>query len=419
MSTVIDPQPTSAAAPGGRLLLSGLLRRDALDGAGQALGRVIDVIVRLREDDYPAVTGLVASIGGRHLFVPATEIVTWDSRHIELASARLDLRPFERRVGEVLLHGDVLGHRLVDIEQPRLVTAHDVEFGRTKVGWIAKAVDIAPRGLLHLRRGHTWRDWSGFEALIGHDGSAPSRLRLGRLHRLKPAQLADIIEEASDSEQQELLSRVHAHPELEADVFEELDEDEAGDLLEARTDAQIADVLSRMRSEDAADALLDLPQERRMPVLGLLPKLVRERITILLGYQEATAGGLMGVDYLSFPPTSTVADAIRAISQATRIQQPEAIMVAFCHDEQRRLVGAVNLVALLQSDPRATLGAVADPHPVHVHADADLPEVTLAMADYNLIVLPVVDEHDRLIGVLTCDNVLEAAVADEWRRRRP
>ena len=62
MSNVTDPHPTPAAAPGGRLLLSGLLRRDALDGAGQGLGRIIDVIVRLREDDYPAVTGLVAKV---------------------------------------------------------------------------------------------------------------------------------------------------------------------------------------------------------------------------------------------------------------------------------------------------------------------------------------------------------------------
>jgi CBS domain-containing protein len=415
MTDVTEPQPTPAAKLGGTLLLSALAGRTALDAAGQGLGRLRDVIVRLSDDGYPAVTGLVAHIGGRELFVPAAEILAWDDQRLELASARLDLRPFERRPGEVLLRGDVLGHRLVDVEQSRLVTSHDVQLTRIGDGWVATAVDIHPRGLLRRRSGHTWRDWSSVEALIGHDGSLPSRSRMGGLRRLKPAQLADLIEEASEREQHELLSRVHAHPDLEADVFEELDEDQASDLLEARTDDQIADVLAHMRSDDAADALLDLPQERRQGVLNLLPDLQRQKITILLGYQEATAGGLMSIDYLSVPLTSTAADAIRAVSQATRMQ-PEAIVVVFCHDQDQRLAGSVSLVALVQSAPALTMEALADPNPVHVHPDADLTEITRAMADYNLLVLPVLDHDDHQIGVLTIDDILEAAIAPERRR---
>jgi len=170
-----------------------------------------------------------------------------------------------------------------------------------------------------------------------------------------------------------------------------------------------------MRSDDAADALLDLPQERRQPVLDLLPDLQRQKITILLGYQEATAGGLMGVEYLSVPSTSTVAGVLRAVGEA-RQMQPEAIVVAYCHDENQRLVGAVSVVALLQADPQAVMHALADPEPVHVHPDADLSEITRAMADYNLLVLPVLDHDDHQIGVLTIDDILEAAIAPERRR---
>ena len=417
MTGVTEPQPTPTTRLPGVLLLSALLRRTAVDGAGHGLGRLSDIIVRLREGDYPAVTGLVANVGGRELFIPADEIVAWDDQHLELASARLDLRPFERRTGEVLLSGDILGHRLVDVEEPGLVTAHDVQITRAGDGWVVTAVDIHPRGRLRRRTGHTWRDWSGFEALIGHDGSLASRTPLGGMRRLKPAELADIIEGASDNEQHELLTRVHAHPELEADVFEELDEDQASDLLEARTDAQIADVLGRMRADDAADALLDLPQDRRLAVLGLLPDIQRQKITVLLGYQETTAGGLMSVDFLLVPATTSVAAALGAVRTATQMQH-EAIVVVFCHDEERRVVGAVSLVALVQGDPAATLADLADPDPVHVHPDADLNEITFAMSDYNLLVLPVLDQDDHLIGVLTSDDILEAAIAPEWRRRR-
>jgi hypothetical protein len=415
MTDVTQPDSDPTAKLSGTLQLSALVRRNALDAAGQGLGRLSDVIVRLSDHGYPAVTGLVAHIGGRDLFVPASDILAWDDQRLELASARLDLRPFERRPGEVLLRGDVLGHRLVDVEQSRMVTAHDIQLRRIGDGWVATAVDIHPRGLLRRRSDHTWRDWSSVEALIGHDGSLPLRSRMGGLHRLKPAQLADLIEEATEREQHELLSRVHAHPDLEADVFEELDEDKASDLLEARPLQEIADVLAHMRSDDAADALLDLPQERRQTVLDLLPAAQRQKITMLLGYQEATAGGLMSVDYLSVPIASTAADTIRAVAEATDMQ-PEAIVVAFCHDRDQRLAGAVSLVALVQSAPASTMEALADPNPVHVHADADIDEITRAMADYNLLVLPVLDRADHQIGVLTIDDILEAAIAPERRR---
>ena len=417
MSEATEPRPATPNQARDVLQLSALLRRAAVDGAGHALGRLADIIVRLRDEDYPEVTGLVATVGGRQLFVPAAQIVAWDDEHLVLASARLDLRPFERRTGEVLLRGDVLGHRLIDVEQPGLVTAHDVQLTRSAGGWVATAVDIHPRGWLPGRRGHTWRNWSGFEALIGHDGSLPTRAPMGRLRRLKPAELADIIEDASADEQRELLTRVHAHPELEADVFEELDEDQASDLLEERTDPQIADVLGRMRADDAADALLDLPQDRRLSVLQQLPDVEQKKITALLGYQEATAGGLMSPDHLMLPATTTAAQAIAAVRTATQMQ-PEAIVVVFSHDEHQALTGAVSLVALVQADPGATLDDLAEPHPVHVHPDADINEIALAMADYNLLILPVLDRDDHLIGVLTSDDILEAAIAPERRRRR-
>jgi Mg/Co/Ni transporter MgtE len=98
--------------------------------------------------------------------------------------------------------------------------------------------------------------------------------------------------------------------------------------------------------------------------------------------------------------------------------QPEAIVVVYCHDYSGRLVGAVSRVALLQADPQALMQALADPEPVHVHPDADLTEITRAMADYNLLVLPVLDHDDHQIGVPTIDDILEAAITPEKRRMR-
>src|SRR5450759_2910725 len=109
--------------------LSTVLRSPLLDRAGERLGRVEDLIVRLADGGYPPVTGLKARIGGRELFVPADRIASLEPGAVRLAGETLSLGRFERRVGEVLLGGDVLGRKLVAVEAdpPRLVAAHEKE----------------------------------------------------------------------------------------------------------------------------------------------------------------------------------------------------------------------------------------------------------------------------------------------------
>lgn len=418
MTDVTEPVTTPEAPPDRTLLLSTLMRRTAVDAAGQAIGRLTDIIVRLREDAYPAVTGLVAHVGGREVFVPAAEILVWDEQKMELASARPDLRQFARRLGEVLLRADVLGHRLVDVEQSNLVTAHDVRLAQVDDGWVATAVDIHPRGLLGRRGKQTWRDWSDVEALIGHDVSLPARARLGGLRRLKPAQLADLIEEASDHEQQELLSRVHAHPELEADVFEELDPDKATRLFGEMSDAGVAGVLARMRADDAADAVAELRQSRRRRVLDLLPAGQRTKVITLMGFNPDSAGGLMSVDVASCNMTVTAAAALAVIAAATTLQ-PEALIKIHVLGDSGELRGVASVIRLLQADPTALVSEVMDADPVRVAPAADLTDVALLMADYNLTTIPVVDDADRVVGVVTVDDILEYTIPEDWRRREP
>jgi CBS domain-containing protein len=421
---------TPAAGPGApadhkiTLRLSRLLSRPMADSGGESIGRVADVIVRLRGADYPLVTGLVAAVGGREIFVPIDQVASFAADPLRLSSARLSLRHFERRDGEVLLRADVLGHRLIDVQNARLVRAADLELARDGEEWVLAGVDTRRRprrlfGLLAPDRqddGAACRDWHDFEWLIGHAGSALLRGPFGRVRRLKPAQIADLLEDASKEEETEILGQVHADPELEADVFEELDEDLATRLLGARTDAEIAGVLSRMRADDAADAVADLPQRRRQPVLDLLPPGQRAKVLTLLGFNKTSAGGLMGMDFVSVPTMATVADALARVREATSLQ-PEALTSVHAVDGAGGLRGVARLVTLVQSYAGATLIDVCDTDPVRVGPDSDIEDVAVLMTDYNLITIPVVDDERRLLGVITVDDVLEVTLPEDWRRR--
>jgi CBS domain-containing protein/sporulation protein YlmC with PRC-barrel domain len=412
--------------PGGGSLairLSDLLGRPLTARDGESLGRLSDVIVRLRGDDYPLVTGLVGKVGKRQVFISIDQVSSLgDRQQLRLASARLDLRRFERRDGEVLLRTDLLGHRLIDVEHARLVRAADLQLTRRDGERVLSGVATRrPRPLFGLSRhrpgsGDAFRDQGQFEALIGHSASALLRGPFARVRRLKPAQIADLLEHASKAEQTEILGRVHADPELEADVFEELDEDKASQLFGTRSDTEVAEVLSRMRADDAADAIAELPQRRRQPVLDLLPPGQRTKVLTLMGFNPSSAGGLMNVDFLALPGHTRADEVIGAVRSAVSIQ-PEALTSVHAVGDGGRLLGVARLAAVLQADPAAELISVSDTDPVRVGPSTDAVDVAVLMTDYNLITIPVVDDRGVLLGVITVDDVLEVTLPEDWRRR--
>jgi CBS domain-containing protein len=421
----MSTSPAAAAPEAGNervLHLSELVGRPITDKRGESIGKLADVIVRLRGAEHPLVTGLVAAVASREVFVPLEQASSFDGEVLKLTSARLDLRQFERRHGEVLLRADVLGHRLIDVPSAHLIKAVDLELRQQRSEWVLAGVDTRrrARGLRRIlappEQTHQFQEWQNFEPLIGHASSALLRGPFGRIRRLKAAQIADLLEEASKAEGTEILSQVHADPELEADVFEELDEDLATRLLGARTDPEIAEVLSRMGADDAADAISELPQRRRQPVIDLLPVGQRTKVLTLMGFNPTSAGGLMGMDFLTVTADSSVRDALGTVASSRNLA-PEALTSVHAVDEEGCLCGVVTVLTLLQADAAARVRDVYDDDPVRVGADTDVVDVAVLMSDYNLITIPVVDEERTMIGLITVDDVLEVTLPDDWRRR--
>lgn len=409
--------PNTGSAPR-RLRLSELVGRPVALQDGQRLGKVKDVIVRLdlEPGHHPPVTGVVVAVDRRDLFVPLGLVDDLVVTPLHLSTARLDLRAFVPRDGEVLLKRDLLGHRLIDVDTARLVRAQDCELDDRR-GWVLVGVDTSIRGRLSR-----WlnlpgdpavcRDWSEFEALIGHDATAKLRAPFSRLRRLRPAEIADLVEEANDDESDEILDAVGEDKELEADVIEELEPDSQVHVLKERSDDEVAAVLAHMRPDDAADLLSEFPQERRLPVLEKLPPGIQSKIRGLLGHHPATAGGMMTPDLLALAPDATAGAAIDQVRTAVAIS-PEVLLTVYVV-EDGRLVGAVPLPVLLQAESSAPLADIADLDPVRVSTHAHITEVAVRMTDFNLVTIPVVDPDDRLLGVITVDDVLEATVPEDW-----
>jgi CBS domain-containing protein len=413
--------------PDGVLHLSSLAGSPLVDSSGERLGRVDDLVARLDlADPLPPVIGLRAAIGGRLLFVPANRIERLEPGEARTATTKLNLAQFERRPGEVLLRADVLGHSMIHVSTARLVRAGEVELTFEDGVWRVAGIDTSlgarfrrhlPRWLRgeHGESAGSFVPWTELEPFVGHVPSSRLRLAHRRIARLHPAQIADLVEAASHEEGEEILEAVRHDRELEADVFEELDDEHQLEFLDERSDEEIAALLSRMASDDAADLLLEIKQERRRPVLDLLPAAKQRKIKGLLGYNPSTAGGVMSPDFVVVSHDATVAHAL-SVARSHEIA-PEALHAILMTDGEGALSGLLTAGQLISALPEQALASLAEDNPPAVTAEVEIPEVARLMTDYNLVTLPVVDADNRPIGVISVDDILELTLPEDWRRR--
>lgn len=403
--------------------LSLVVGGDLRDRSGGRLGRVNDVIVRL-DEEYPPVSGLLATVAGRQVFVPAQAVTEIGHGGSALNRARLDLRPFERRPREVLLKKDVLDRQLINVDGARLVRANEIELARLD-GWYrvvgvdtglrAVARRVVPRRLAGRIALGSFLDWASVEPFTGHVPTVRLRVPHPKLARLHPAELADLVEAASHREGAEIMEAVGGDEELEADVFEELDSQHQREFLEERSDEDVAHVLGRMEPDDAADALGDLPEDRRERVVELLPALQRRKVRTLVGFDPATAGGLMSPEFICVYDSATCREALDRVRRS--LASADTVAWVYVMNRSRRLRAGIQLAELVRADPDAEIADVAAFAPPRVPPDADIEELARLMTDYDLTVVPVTDERDQLLGVVTVDDVLELVLPKGWRRR--
>jgi CBS domain-containing protein/sporulation protein YlmC with PRC-barrel domain len=399
--------------------LSGIVHSPLLGSDGERMGRVEDVIARQGDQAHPPVSGIVARIGRRELFVPISMIGSVSPGCVQLQGETLNLARFERRPGELLLTKDLSGRHLINIVGARLIRANEIEIAMVDGTFEVIGVDptsrpvlrrLLPRMLAQRISAKAIVDWESIQPFVSHVPTAMLRIPYRKLARLHPAQIADLVEAASHEEGEEIINAVGQDLEL----FEELDTEHQLEFLSTRTDKDAGRLLATMEPDDAADLIADLDQDRRLSVLEALPQPTQTKVRALLSYNPETAGGLMSPEFLALPGDTVVSDALEEIRRSP--VAPEALSIIYTMDEDGRLTGTASVVRLVKSPPTARIGEVADVDPVAVRADADLHAIVRKMSDFNLAAAPVIDDQHRMIGVVTVDDVLELLLPTGWRR---
>jgi magnesium transporter len=223
------------------------------------------------------------------------------------------------------------------------------------------------------------------------------------IESLQPADQADLVEVLSDSDQLALLSQLH--PANSADVLEEMEDADAAALAELLPVSDLAGILDEMEADEAADVLGDLPPERAAEALREMDE--PGEIISLLQYPDDTAGGLMT------PAIVTLRRGWRAQEALIELRRvgPDAdsAYYLFVTDDSGVLLGVVSLRDLAVALPETVVEALMDPNVVSVPVMADQELCARTLSRYGFLALPVVDEADRLVGVITADDLIEVA----------
>ena len=406
------------------LHLSTFLHRPIFDSDGDRIGRVQDLVARLGDDPHPPIVGAVIKIEGRNLFVPIRKIGGLAAGRMTFEGRRVDLRRFERRPGELLLAEDLLARHLINLVRGRLIIANEIEIAQIDGKWEVVGVDPGRRPFLRRVLGQKIGqrvkseaivDFASIEPFVAHVPSARLRIPYRKLAKLHPAQIADLVEQASHEEGEEIIEAVGLDRELEADVFEELDTEHQLEFIESRSDSEAARLLSRMEPDNAADLINEVEQDRRLPILEHLPSDQQTKVRQLLSYNAESAGGLMNPDFVFVHATATVDEALEAIR--TSKVPAESLHVVFVLDEKGQPIGAASIAPLVRARGSELALSVAQTQLAHVHPQWDLHRIARKMSDFNLTVLPVLDaEHETMIGVITVDDLLEELLPQGWRR---
>ncbi len=223
---------------------------------------------------------------------------------------------------------------------------------------------------------------------------------------LIPVQAVDIAEaiEGLPESMQVIAFRLLSKSEA-IDVYEYLDSSVQQSLIEEFKRQEVIDIVDKMSPDDRAKLFDELPAKVVRRLLSQLSPGERKATALLLGYEEDTAGRIMTPEYISLKETLTINEALEAIRSLANAS--EIIYYLYVTDGSRHLTGIVSLRDLVLSPPETTLGEIMTRDVVSVHTDTDQEEVARTIQRYEILAVPVVDSEERLVGIVTVDDVID------------
>ncbi len=406
------------------LALSELLGAPVYDPSGAA-GRVRELTLS-PQDDRSRISSLIVKTKSGNRLVSFESIAAINGG-IRTSTAAGQWPAASGIEGLFLLERDLLDQQVIDVNGRKVVRVNDVdlEFDSQKEPTRSlpmlrvHSVDVGARGALRrLLRGVAPKNavhallgkipprnipWN-FVDLIETDPARRVKLKISHegLAKLHPADIADIVEDLAPDERQAVFQTLDE--ETAAEALEEVEPRVQKSIVESLDSGRAADIVEEMDPDAAADLLADLAEDRTEQILIQMEPEAQQDVVELLEHKEKTAAGRMTTEFLALPVAATVQNAIDSLREFEG--GVEAVSTIYLVDSHGTLVGAVPLARIVLADASTAMLSLIQEPLVLAHEGVAENEVAELFDKYNLQTLPVVDEHNKLTGVITSDDVI-------------
>ncbi len=410
------------------LYVSQIISRPIYDARNEKIASINDILVRYGSDDHPPVIGLVARLRRRNFFIPRRNISELNEHGAKMSSAKLNLTPFERREGEVLLAKDVLDNQLIDVDGKRVVRVNDVQLIDVGDFWRVTGADVSfqgflrrlmPKGFYGNDRAVEVLDWADVGYLATDTATVTVQLKSSKdkLSRLHPVEIAQLAESLSPIHRTEVVESLDN--ETAADTLEEMSTEAQARILEEMDQERAADILEEMSPDDAVDVLGELSDQKAEELFNLMEDQEKADVAELMHFDHDTAGGLMTTEFVVFPKDLTVSQTIARLREMAETPNMIYYMYVVEKEGSWKISGLISLRSLILADPSYKLADVMRTEFRFAHPSDSAEEVAQTISEYNLLALPVIDDEGDIAGIVTVDDAMEILLPKNLQRRLP
>jgi len=397
-----------------------LKRRICAGKFNQKIGKVTDLVFRLIEP-FPDAVGIYVehSMGRPNEFIPWDNVIKIDDDAIFIKPAEngQPYPSFADQKGWTLLGEHLMGRTILDMDGRKTEVVNDVQFLHSRGRMIIIHVDTSFNGFLRrwgLERFKWANDqlisWRYVQPLSLEDAGETDTVSLSiarqQIKELPGEDLADAIETLSGEVQHAVFSALDS--EKAAEVLVEAEPRAQRQLIANVRHERARTILSEMSIPQLADLFSVLPHDQMIKMMDLLPKDQAERIRTIIADLESSAEALMSSDFVTARKTTSVMEVLNEIRSSHR--EPHSLSYIYLVDEDKTLLGVVDLREIVLAADAVLLGDLMASPVVSAQSDDRREDLAELFARYQFHMIPIVDEHDHLVGVIHYRDIMKGLV---------
>lgn len=408
-------------------LFTDILGTKIYDEFDDVLGVLRDVYVTT-ENGYPRFIGYKVKKDSTnyHYEFKNLEVYDDDGKIIMKSRGSKEILP---RTYSYLLSRHLLDRKIVDINGKQVVRVDDLRIALIAGEYRVIAVETGP--LAKFRRmgiagvakffykiiGKNFEDtvimWDDVESLEMVDNNLKIQVPYKKLSKLHPADLADILENLDPNSRKQVFESLDY--DLASDALEELDQEYKGKILKELSESKAQELLENMPSDEIADLLDELNEEERENILINLEKEDADEVKELLEYEDEAVGSIMAKDFISLNLDVTVRETVDILKEME--PDEESMYYIYITDLDEKVQGIISLRDLILAKPTAKLSEIMDDNFEYLRHEDDIEDAIELANKYDLLSIPVVDEDDKLVGIVIIHDLIDEYLYPLWKKK--